>query len=180
MKTCPNCGYEKVTVLSSCEKCGAALPPVSTPQLDETQLSLDTTAPLHSSFVQESPLDTMKFDARHRLVLQIAHSGASLVMNPTQQMHIGRYAPENAQAVDIDLTPYGAWKQGVSRSHAMLYRTTNLFLLDLGSRHGTYIGTKRLVPYTPYILRHGDQIRLANLIVKVYFQAKEMEPSIRV
>jgi hypothetical protein len=89
-------------------------------------------------------------------------------------MHIDRGGLDY-DAVDIGLTSYRVWEQGVSRSPAMPYRTTNLFLIDLSTCNRTSKGTKRLVPYTPYIVRQGYQIRFARLIIDVYFQVKEIE-----
>jgi len=71
---------------------------------------------------------------------------------------------------DVDLTPYGARVRGISRAHARLHvHKRHLYVTDLGSDNGTFIAGKRLVPDVPYQLRHGDELVLGCLNVKVIF-----------
>ena len=38
---------------------------------------------------------------------------------------------------------------------------------DLGSINGTFINGKRLAPYLPEVLSHGDQLQLGKLLIEV-------------
>jgi len=81
---------------------------------------------------------------------------------------LGR-ADEESDSVDIDLNPLGAAQKGVSRRHATLERTRDMVnLIDLESKNGTYLNGQRLKAFERRVVRHGDEIRLANLILHVF------------
>lgn len=68
----------------------------------------------------------------------------------------------------VDLNPYGAATQGVSRQHVMLRPTpTNLFAIDLGSTNGTLRNGRSIGVNTPYPLVNGDTLSLGGLQLKV-------------
>ncbi|MDM8531072.1 FHA domain-containing serine/threonine-protein kinase [Anaerolineales bacterium HSG25] len=67
--------------------------------------------------------------------------------------------------VDVDLTPHGAAKAGISRRHVMLIRQGNdWFLDDLNSLNGTFINNRKVRPGTPIPIKTGDEVRCSNLI----------------
>ena len=53
----------------------------------------------------------------------------------------------------------------VSRCHAVLLHNSNgePYLIDLGSSHGTFIGSSRLMPYTPTLIKKSSIIRFGSL-----------------
>jgi hypothetical protein len=176
MRTCPNCGHEQATLLDRCKHCGTPLPKNNASTLNDTLSSLELPAlpPLpreQPAFPQ--PLLGAPCGSAHVLVLHFLQSSTPLVIKPTQNIYLGRRNSPSDDCVDIDLTPYDAWQHGVSRFHALLTCSPHLSLMDMRSRNGTYIGTERLVPMTPYGLQNGDQIRLANLALQVYVKTKE-------
>ena len=60
----------------------------------------------------------------------------------------------------------GLESSSVSRQHARLTVTNGAAMLeDLGSKNGTWIGPAQVTGPTP--LKHGDEIRLGSLVVKV-------------
>ena len=69
----------------------------------------------------------------------------------------------------IDLEPYGAHSQGVSREHLMLRPTaSSLYAIDQGSSNGTAVngaGSGRGVA-TP--LKDGDLLSLGNMVIVVH------------
>lgn len=72
---------------------------------------------------------------------------------------------------DVDLTPYGAYRLGLSRRHVILKCKENqLFLIDLGSRNGSYLNGSRLAPHDIRNLHNGDEIQLGKLIIKLQFE----------
>ena len=82
---------------------------------------------------------------------------------------IGR-ADEDDGSIDIDLHPFNAAEKGVSRHHAALERVRDTVnLIDLESTNGTFLNGQRLKPFERRVVRDGDEIRLANLILRIYF-----------
>ncbi|ETP47303.1 hypothetical protein F442_06635 [Phytophthora nicotianae P10297] len=57
----------------------------------------------------------------------------------------------------------------VSRKHAAVIHDNEggIYLVDLMSRHGTYVGRKKIPPHDPYLLHEGDVIRFGQS-VRVY------------
>jgi pSer/pThr/pTyr-binding forkhead associated (FHA) protein len=86
----------------------------------------------------------------------------------TETMTIGRGS--GAGAPDIDLTPYFASENGVSRRHAIvLARRRFLTIRDLNSTNGTFINGLRLMPQQDVPLEHGDRLRFGKLRATVMF-----------
>src|SRR5687767_6875842 len=65
---------------------------------------------------------------------------------------VGRRHEHN---VDVDLTPYGAEKSGVSRIHMAMHTDgANLMVTDLNSGNGTFLNTVRLESERHYTVKH--------------------------
>lgn len=68
----------------------------------------------------------------------------------------------------------------VSRCHAVLLHSScgESYIIDLGSAHGTYIGTSRLTPYTPTLIRRCSVLSFGScnkqFIVRTYPRAEEI------
>jgi pSer/pThr/pTyr-binding forkhead associated (FHA) protein len=76
---------------------------------------------------------------------------------------IGRSDAQSVYPPDIDLAPLQGRDRGVSRRHAALVTYGGeLHILDLDSVNGTFVNNKRLLPESPYALRHGDRILLGD------------------
>ena len=90
-----------------------------------------------------------------------------------ENLLIGRKDTGSKNFPDIDIAPYNALKNGVSRRHAILTAKDNrVTICDLGSSNGTYINQKRLKPDQPYRLRDGDLLHLGKLELQVHFILK--------
>jgi hypothetical protein len=84
---------------------------------------------------------------------------------------IGRVDPDSGERPDIDLTAYGAYKNGVSRRHAsILVWNRGLFIVDEGSPNGTFLNEERLPSGEPHPLKFGDRIRIGRLVLGVSFE----------
>jgi len=69
----------------------------------------------------------------------------------------------------IDLEPYGAQSQGVSREHAMLRPTkTRLFVIDQGSTNGTTVNGTLCSRGIVIGLKNDDMLALANMLLMVH------------
>ena len=87
------------------------------------------------------------------------------------EMIVGRSSIGSSIRPDIDLGPYDGQKLGVSRSHAALkMQGETIVITDLESSNFTYINGERLYPHETRVLRHGDEIQLGKLTVKVTFK----------
>jgi hypothetical protein len=91
----------------------------------------------------------------------------------SEDMHclLGRFPQKKPSAESVDLTPYHAQDHGVSRIHAQLHIEENrLFLSDLDSTNGTFIGSEKLNPHKPTEVHNGEQLRLGRLSMQIVFR----------
>ncbi|MGB1286577.1 MAG: FHA domain-containing protein [Aggregatilineales bacterium] len=89
------------------------------------------------------------------------------------EMSIGRGDNTANFQPDIDMSPYGAYRLGLSRHHATLRRNgMHLELIDPGSRNGSSINGTQLDATVPVRLKDGDEVRLGNLALHLRFKEK--------
>lgn len=82
---------------------------------------------------------------------------------------IGR--TDNDITVDVDLSPYGAYRLGVSRQHIYLeQRYGKWFVIDMGSQNNTWLNGRKLPALVAHILSDGDLLQLSNMYIRVYFE----------
>jgi len=104
------------------------------------------------------------------VVFALNESDLVLPIHIKDRIVIGRLDVDSTEEVDIDLLPYGARANGVSRRHAALYRTRHtVSLVDLNSSNGTYLNGVKLIPLQPRLLREEDEVRLGNMRFHVHF-----------
>lgn len=99
-----------------------------------------------------------------RLLLQMENESRSTVGVPiSHRINVGR-ADSKGNEPDLDLTPYGAVQNGVSRLHAtIIYEDETLYIEDLGSTNGTRINGYQLTPNRRYRLRDGDELEFGRV-----------------
>lgn len=103
-----------------------------------------------------------------RIALRILQKENRLIFDMTGPMMIGRRAPEGTAFPDIDLGPYNAEEQGVSRMHLLLKLEGNrIVAIDNGSANGTLLNQDRMVPHESYPIRDGDEITLGLMALKI-------------
>jgi len=169
MIICAECNSSNREGELFCIECGNPLhgsPSISTRRLDSERIGS-----------AEQPSPTKPFRKAHRfgrgvsVVMHLGQVSKPLVLVEQPEIMIGRYDEESGNFPDIDLTPYGALDEGVSRVHALLQQSEDaLTLIDLDSINGTYLNGERLAPNQPRILHDGDEIRFGKLITRVYFR----------
>ena len=170
MIICSECSSSNREGELFCIECGNPLigsPSISTRRLDSARIR---------GAGQSSP--TKPFRKVHRfgkgvsVVMHLGQVSKPLVVAEKPEIMIGRRDEESGNFPDIDLTPYGALDEGVSRIHARLQQSEDaLTIIDLSSVNGTYLNGERLIPNQPRILHDGDEIRFGKLITRVYFRA---------
>ena len=85
----------------------------------------------------------------------------------------GRQGVTSTGSVQIDLEPYGAFEKGVSRHHSVIRRVGLGFEIeDLGSANGTFLNGQPLNPHMSHVIKNGDELRLGELRMHVYFLAE--------
>ncbi len=106
-----------------------------------------------------------------RLLLQIGSENQTTVgLSLRERTIVGRTDNNQQSEVDLDLTPYGAYQNGVSRRHAAItHHDGTVYIEDLGSTNGTRINGFQLTAHQKYRLRDGDEIELARIRIVVRF-----------
>ncbi len=164
MIICPNCNHQEVDGAIFCSDCGAQLvqKDKSSTQKIQGDVDLDSrsTAPIQG--------DTSIFKGNTWLSLHLLESGQILPLSDKTEFTIGRVSPNQPIMPDIDLTPYNAFENGVSRIHAVIrINQGQVQLMDLGSSNGTFLNSERMMPNTERAIRHGDIVSLGKLRLQI-------------
>lgn len=108
-----------------------------------------------------------------RLILRMSqHNNAEFVLDiPGPEGYIiGRSDSNYPLQPDIDLAPYNARQEGVSRRHAALVLFNDqAHAIDLDSSNGTFLNEQPLSQTEPKLLKEGDCLRLGNLELLVSY-----------
>ncbi len=103
-----------------------------------------------------------------RIALRIVQMQIQLVFDLAGTMVIGRAQPETNIYPDIDLGPFNAEELGVSRQHLTLkLEDDRVVVIDQKSVNGTKLNGERLKPHEPYPVRHGDELTIGTMAVKI-------------
>lgn len=177
MQTCPNCNQQNRIGVVFCENCGASLigdAPLGTKHIGKMTEQLSE-PPEMAAPASASTGGTDLFLQGTMLRLEI-EGAQPLVLRPKRETIFGRRDPATGTMPDVDLTPFAGYRMGVSRKHAAIRQNENnrLELWDLGSSNGTYLNGVKLVAHRPNRLHDGDEIRLGQMVMRLYFhQAAE-------
>lgn len=108
-----------------------------------------------------------------RLVVQGSHFPLPFTAGKTEWF-VGRADPLEGIFPDIDLTNHGGDELGVSRRHARIYMQGGQFyVVDLRSTNHTFVNQQRLLPDTPQLLNHGDELRFGRVKLNFYLTVGE-------
>jgi pSer/pThr/pTyr-binding forkhead associated (FHA) protein len=162
MIRCRRCGYSNLTGAVFCHECGVILVgPISTePVLTATRGAAgagwrsSTTGPWATLYLRDG-------SQAFQLALR-------------EEFTLGRGDESRSTKPDIDLSPFEAYANGVSRMHAVIRRRGDeIILMDLDSANGTYVNGRRLGSRQEAGLRDGDVIALGALKLQVRLKAAE-------
>jgi hypothetical protein len=102
------------------------------------------------------------------ITLHLLESGDILPVSERNEFSLGRLSENQPIEPDIDLTPFKAFDNGVSRLHAVIRRNQgNAVIVDLGSSNGTYVNGLRIMPNIEQPIRHGDIVALGKLKMQI-------------
>jgi len=176
MIICPSCQYKEIPGALFCSQCGAKLAIVSNPDLPLGLRQKDSMTETGSNTTGKPDLKSTSpmMSAGARVSLHLVESGQILPLVERNEFSLGRVAEGQPIMPDIDLTPYKAYENGVSRLHAILKLVNNqVSILDLGSSNGTYVNGNRLVPSVERPLNQGDMIHLGKLKIQFLFSPED-------
>ncbi len=177
---CPSCGHRNRPGLLLCENCGTNLmtgkqTQVGTRDLKREQETADQEGARLLDTGQTKAIESAGGSAfTENMVLRVEIEGAAMPMlvYPKAEIILGRRDPNTGAMPDVDLTAYAGYRMGVSRRHAAIrFQDRQLNLSDLGSSNGTFLNGTRLNAHRPYQLRDGDEIRLGQMVLRLFFQA---------
>jgi hypothetical protein len=164
-KICPVCHNVNEDTALMCATCGALLEGVPTN--------------LVSGPEQVSPVDDKSTYINTALIppggvgIHVAGTLMPYYLSIDKELIIGRQPGTPLEAV-LDLTVLNAFDLGVSRRHALIGRTdTGFDVSDLGSRNGTWLNAKKLIPHQPYRLVSGSQLRLGRMQLFIVHRAAD-------
>lgn len=168
MIVCPNCQHQEVAGALFCSECGAQL--VSTQRVSTQAIRRHPSDILTSS--QENnppPNENAPAGTADAIVsLYLIDSGQILHLAGRNEFTLGRVAEGQPILPDVDLSPYEAYTQGVSRLHSCLkILNQRVVITDLGSSNGTRVNGQKIMPHIDYPLNHGDVVALGKLKVQV-------------
>jgi pSer/pThr/pTyr-binding forkhead associated (FHA) protein len=166
MIICPHCAHQNREGALQCESCGRGMTSTIPPARPTQKLNSES-----SELTARATWGTAHFEENTPIILRIRDTQDSIVLEAAKQVILGRADDSNTRQPDLDLTPYGALEQGVSRNHVMIFRSEHaLTITDMSSANGTHLNGQRLVPDEPRLLRDGDEIRLGRLVAYIYFK----------
>ncbi len=161
--------------------------PVQTAELNETLKNCirkraageDVTRELHDKDVtkglSESEILEMQPTVREDTIAIVVagYSDRPFTMLLDKPMTLGRGAYANPRT-HTDLSRFDAKEKGVSRVHAKMSRENNKFYVqDMDSMNGTFVNGKRIPPHELVAITSGQEIRLGQLSMTVYFMSEE-------
>jgi ribosomal protein L32 len=182
MQICPTCGHHNRPGVILCENCGTNLMTGQKSATGTRDLKKEQEAKTES---QEQLLDTGErkaldtagatiFTEDMVLRIEIEAGSTPMLVYPKQEIILGRRDPNTGGMPDVDLTAYAGYRMGVSRRHAAIrLQEKHLHVSDLGSSNGTFLNGTRLNAHRPYQLRDGDEVRLGQMVLKLFFQSSK-------
>jgi hypothetical protein len=185
VQSCQKCGFSNRAGVIFCEECGAPLDGKSASQSLGTRAmppeileALRESTDLNHKAAQVSP-EKMEYKSGSPIFfpgsrLRLELEGVSTIVLtplPGRALVVGRRDPESDITPEIDLAPYGANENGVSRRHAALLLTgKRLCISDLKSSNGTYLNDMPLDAHEQHQLRDGDQLRFGGQTFSIRFE----------
>jgi hypothetical protein len=165
---CLNCKHKNMVGALFCRECGA---PLNVGDLITTQHI--ATAPVgENAALQSRGHPATPVSLKQWVTLHLLDTGQVLLLAERNEYTLGRISEGQPIMPDIDLSPYQAYANGVSRLHAIIKRDADrVMLMDLGSSNGTFINGKRLNPNMEQALNDGDVVALGKLKLQILLKA---------
>jgi hypothetical protein len=167
MITCPNCQHQELPGALFCSECGTQLAfteKLSTQSIRkvEEETSKSRQNPDNKSSAKAKP------GIESQVSIHLLDNGKVLPLLGRTEFTLGRVTEGQPILPDIDLTPYEAYSQGVSRLHAALkISKERVTIMDLGSSNGTRVNGQKIVPNIDYPVNNSDMVALGRLRIQL-------------
>ncbi|MDO9085899.1 MAG: FHA domain-containing protein [Anaerolineaceae bacterium] len=172
MIVCPSCHNKELPGALFCSECGARL-------ISLDYLTTQSIKKSNSDYLEENG-EEVNYDNETTedilsnqvivadLALYLIDAKQTLQLAGRNEYTLGRVAEGQPILPDVDLSPFDAYAQGVSRLHAALKTNKNrVAVMDLGSSNGTRVNGQKIVPHVDYPITHNDQIALGKLRIQI-------------
>lgn len=168
MIRCPNCRHEELPGALFCSECGARLIFGGAQDRESTRVVKreEVGVPASRAEVASRPVPGKppRPEGEAAVTLFLLEADVKLPLVEREEFTLGRVTEGQPLIPEIDLSPYGAYEQGVSRLHAVIsIHEGGVTITDLGSANGTWLNGVRITPHTPQPLKHGDFVTLGKL-----------------
>ncbi len=172
MIVCSNCNHANMSGAVFCAECGSPLAGVAGASTHDIRAVLEQEQPWQNEAppAPAPPIPSVPVQglADNWVTLHLLDTGQMLPLTERNEFTLGRISEGQPIMPDIDLSPYQAYANGVSRLHAVIKRGTDtVALMDLGSANGTFLNGKRLSPNTERELANGDVLALGRLKIQI-------------
>jgi hypothetical protein len=165
MIKCPNCQHTEPDGAVFCSDCGAQLVFLDT--INTQVIQADGMDGLPTGGVT-APMPPLPAETTYWATLHLLESGHLFPLTERAEYTLGRISEGQTIMPDIDLSPFKAYDNGVSRLHAVIRLVKGKpAIMDLGSANGTYLNGVRLTPNVEQPLIHGDTVSLGKLKIQV-------------
>ena len=125
MIVCPNCHHKELPGALFCSECGARL--ISLDYLTTQSIKKGNTDSLDETIIEDLKEGSRSEDERFNkqalssdLALYLIEAKQTLQLAGRSEFTLGRVAEGQPILPDVDLSPFDAYAQGVSRLHAAL------------------------------------------------------------
>jgi pSer/pThr/pTyr-binding forkhead associated (FHA) protein len=169
VQICNHCQHENLMGALICAKCNRLI--VSPGATNKTVRLSKEEAVAMTQQVMTTGAEASEYGRIQEIRLRVAgyHHVIIAPLN-TGILMLGREDVTRAIYPDVDLTPFEASQNGISRCHAIIRREEDaLYVQDLNSANGTFINERPTKPNHPHRLYHGDVLRLGKLQLEVAF-----------
>jgi pSer/pThr/pTyr-binding forkhead associated (FHA) protein len=169
MILCPSCQHQELPGALFCSECGAQL-------IALDQRTTQSIQKMHSDRLDPTNMDDSvnstdipEMNPMNSVIsLHLIESGKVINLTGRTEFTLGRVTEGQPILPDVDLSPYDAYSQGVSRLHSALkVINQRIVITDLGSSNGTRVNGQKIVPHVDYPLNHGDILALGKLKVQI-------------
>ena len=173
MIVCPNCHHKELPGALFCSECGArliSLDYLTTQSIKKAKTDNldDNTVETHQFFDTSTDNSEKSQTLLSDLALYLLEAKQTLQLGGRTEFALGRVAEGQPILPDVDLSPFDAYAQGVSRLHAAIKINKNrVVIMDLGSSNGTRVNGQKIVPHVDYPINHNDQIALGKLRIQI-------------
>ncbi len=168
-KICPACNHSNRATANFCENCGRALATGYDPQSTTEEII----KPKLRENLEEKVEKVDRPAPAEGIAIYVAGHLKPAEIRVDDEFIIGRRADPTEVNI-VDLTPYDAFTQGVSRQHLRVRRTGKGYMvMDLHSRNGTWVDDQFLAPQTPLLVKSNAIIRLGLLRIVLAFRQEE-------